>query len=491
MLPDVTGLARHTGLNVARLRDDITRQGETLSPLEHQHFTIILEIADRTANATASVPTLVSDLAALARDTVAGPDSSKVIRERPGVDVRLRRELSARTLHALRELRLYRDTDGVEPVWPHAGMLILNPILGCNFGCVYCFRADEQRESVDWFLDGTPTKVISEDAVVERLTRHPLFVPGQTQLGLHTATTEPFLPQVRESTFRLLELLDERRWHSDVMIITKHFVTDEDVARLASFRFLRLLLFLSYNAAPAAMERMGARTGFVERKRHTVDAILANPVLSAAHYYRPIVPGWNDSEEQIADALTFGEPLGLTVVGGLKEIPGLDDASRRRHLSIPVVPKGATSTKHFPPELLDRILRVHQQLGLRSELVGDQSCGLTVMLSRRERRAVPNVEALRMYDAVSGQPPKCMGRCLPEQMEVCGRPPAPDHATVRDLSDRMGIDAEVEITDRGVYLLSPHRPEPSATAALAAHLRYAVFWQMTGAGSSGLPDAPC
>jgi hypothetical protein len=477
MVPAVVRLAKHAGSDADLLRNDFLREAAGLSELERVVLASILEIAERTANAAATAPTLVDDLVALSRDVVADPDQMRMLGERATVDTRLYRVLSARTLHTLREVGLYRDVDGVQPVWPHAGMLILNPILGCNFGCVYCFRADEQRESVEWFLHGRPTQVLSEDVVVERLGRHPLFVPGRTQLGLHTATTEPFLPQVRESTFRLLELIAERGWHNDVMIITKHHIRDEDVARLASLRSLRILLFLSYNAAPTEMETMGGRPGFTERKRRTVESILAHPELSAAHYFRPIVPGWNDSEERIADALLFGEPLGLTVVGGLKDIPNLTEASRRRGLAPPPVALETGQRKHFPPELLERIVGVHRKLGLTSVIVGDQSCGLTVMLSRREGRAVPNVEGLKMYDAATGRPPKCMGRCPADQLAACGRPPPPRPERVRELLARAGLRADVEITDTGVCLLSEAPPELAVIESLAAHLRYAVFWR--------------
>jgi hypothetical protein len=469
MIPDLTRLAKHACLDAEAVRRDAAAHLAALPEPRRPVLSAILEIADRTVNTDALAPAVIPALMAVAREVEAESTSAGGT-----VGTRLRRVLSAHTLHSLRELGLYRDSDGVEPVWPHAGMLILNPILGCSFGCVYCFRADEQRESVDWFLNGKPTKVISEETVVDRLARHPLFVPGVTQLGLHTATTEPFLPTVRESTFRILELLEERGWRNDVMIITKHFISEADVARLASFTSFQILLFLTHSAAPVEMEALGARPGFTRRKRETVEYLLAQPRLAAAHYYRPIVPGWNDSEEQIAEALTFGEPLGVTVVGGLKEIPNLPEISQRRGLRVPVVATG-DEHKHFPPELVDRILAVHQRLGLTSTIVGDQSCGLTVLLSRLRGSAVPNVEAVRMYDAATGRRPKCMGRCPAEQLAACERPPAPDDRTVRSLLAGTGVD--FTIAEDGVYLHSATVPGKSTIESLAAHLRYAVFWR--------------
>jgi hypothetical protein len=478
MQSDLARLAEHASMESRRLRQNLEQQSAELTDHARTILDTVITIAGSAVNHRGSPSRLEAELIALAARTAEERLAARVLR-RGGIDAKspLYRTLSARTLHTLRELGLYKDPNSVEPVWPHAGMLILNPMLGCSFGCAYCFRADEQRESVDWFLNGRPTKVLDEDTVIERLGRHPLFVPGVTQLGLHTATTEPFLPQVRESTFRLLDLLEEKGWGNDVMIITKHFVRDMDVERLASYRAFRILLFLTYNAAPAEMETMGASPGFQERRQRTVEMLTDHPQLSAAHYYRPIVPGWNDSDEQIADALLFGEPLGLTVIGGLKQVPGLPEISARRGLSLPVVSKGDGDDKHFPPELVERILKVHHRLGLTSTIVGDQSCGLTVMLSRRLGRAVPNVEAVGMYDAATGRRPKCMGLCTPEQLAACGSPPVPERTAVQAMLDAAGVPAAFHVADDGVRLHSVDAPGKQQIESLAAHLRYAVFWQ--------------
>ncbi|QMU78277.1 hypothetical protein GXW83_23800 [Streptacidiphilus sp. PB12-B1b] len=495
MALDLERLAERAGLDSGGLLRRFEEDEAALSGQERVVFKAAMEIADKAVNRSATAPTLVARLVELARSVAGDPAARRVRGDGTVLGTGLRRTLSARTLHVLSELGLYEDINSVAPVWPHAGMLILNPMLGCSFGCVYCFRADEQRESVDWFLNGRPTQVIEEEAVIERLERHPLFIPGLTQIGLHTATTEPFLPQVRESTFRLLDLLEERGWGNDVMIITKHFVRDKDVERLSGYRSFQIMLFLTHNAAPAEMETMGAAPGFLARKQRTVELLAGHPRLLAAHYYRPIVPGWNDGDEQIAEALSFGEPLGLTVIGGLKGVPHLPESSLRRGLSLPVVAKGAGEEKHFPDELVGRILTVHRRLGLTSTIVGDQSCGLTVMLSRDRGTAVPNVEAVKMYDSVPGRRPKCMALCPADQLAACGHPPVPEPDTVRSVLARTGIPASFRISADGVRLRSARPLSVHETESVAAHLRFAVFAQHDSGHNpnspSGLEEDMC
>jgi hypothetical protein len=468
---------------------ELREQASRLHTASRQLFSRIVDIAERTANQDAANPPITQALAALA-DEMAGDARVSALAEGDDPGPAVVRPMSAKTLHVLRELNLYRDRDGVEPVWAHNGMLILNPMLGCSFGCVYCFRANEQLDDPGRFLNGKPTRVISEAEVVDRLTRHPLFVPGVTQLGLHTATTEPFLPQVRDSTFRLLDLLQRRELGNDVMIITKHPIGREDVARLGSYTSsFRVLLFLTYNAAPAEMESMGSGEGFRLRRWETLDHLARHPELSAAHYFRPIVPGWNDGPDQIEDALRFGDRLGITVIGGLKEIPQLTELSARRRLPLPLI-DGSAGGKHFPPELVQRVLDTHARLGLTSTIVGDQSCGLTLMLSRVTGHAVPNVEAVRMYDRANGGPDRCMGLCPPDQLAACGAPARPTPVAVRGLLERAGHeDVGFEVTDDGVLIdRRAAGPGDSLVRSLAAHLRYAVF---RSASPRAVPDDSC
>lgn len=478
MVPELEQLARHGRCSPDHLKNEAARVSATMSARERGLLHEALTLANRTANTDGQPGRIVAALANAVREVASSHPPRGTADNRPGRTIR--RSLTAKVIHVLREAGLYRDGDGVEPVWAHAGMLILNPILGCSFGCAYCFRADEQTGSVDAFLHGSPTQVIDDDEVVRRLARHPLFVPGKTQLGLHSATTEPFLPQVRASTFGLLDLLEARGWRNDVMIITKHYLRPEDVDRLAGYRSFRILLFLTYNAAPAAMETMGAAPEFAQRQRRTVELLSRHPHIAKAHYFRPIVPGWNDTPERLADALTFGEPLGLTVIGGLKAIPNLLQITEQRQLPSPSITPSRDGNKHFPPELVDRILAVHSRLGLTSTIVGDQSCGLTVMLSRALGRPVPNVEAVRMYDASTGRRPRCMGRCSTAQLEVCARPPAPDHAAVRHELDRLGIEADLRVEPDGVHLTSETAPSKAELESLAAGFRYAVHHHLAG-----------
>jgi hypothetical protein len=198
--------------------------------------------------------------------------------------------------------------------------------------------------------------------------------------------------------------------------------------------------------------------------------------LSWCHYYRPIVCGWNDDDDQIADALRFGEHAGLSVLGGLKPIAGLSEYAQARGLPTPQL-SDERDGKIFPDELVNRILAVHRRLGLKSTLVADQSCGLTVLLSRAKGRPVPNIEALKMFDqARPDRHPRCFGRCPPEQLAACGAPPKPSVQTVKSALRALDVKADFDIEDGGVYLhASPDEVSDATVETLVGLLSYAVF----------------
>jgi hypothetical protein len=320
-------------------------------------FLEVLRVAEQSSNRFVEYSP-VSRLARLARSIYRdGPPANTASQEE-----KLRRVVSAKTLNEMKHMGLYEDLYGVEPVWPHAGMLILNPYLGCNFGCVYCFRSPEQASSTEWFLKGAPIKVTSEEEIVDTLVDHPLFFAHTTQLSTHTATTDPFLPQVKESTFRLLALLEQRRLTNDVMIITKYYLTREDIERLETFRNSNILLLLTFNSNPAEIEPTGASRAFVQKRWDTLELLNEHAQHTLwGHYYRPIARGWNDSEEQITQALLYGEATGVSVLGGLKHIDGLDKYLEARDAPRPVG-EYSTDTKTLDPQVLDRIFRIHEKL---------------------------------------------------------------------------------------------------------------------------------
>jgi hypothetical protein len=289
-----------------------------------------------------------------------------------------------------------------------------------------------------------------------------------------------------------LSILQQAGLKNDVMIITKFYLTEEDVIKLETFsQSFNVLLLLTFNNTLKQVEPMGEGKYFKKKKWKSLDYLEKHgKKLKYAHYYRPIVSGWNDQKWQIEESLKFGDRTGVSIIGGLKNIEGLNEYVKARGLPpLPVSSskEGQEQSKLFPSELVNKILEIHQALNLTSTIVKDQSCGLTVLLSKT--KLTPNVEALKMKDLLyEQQEPGCMGRCSSSQLAICTAPPPPSKEEVQSALEQLGMrDVEFDITPKAVILHSMEHEKPLDVSSaflktLSARFKYAFICQQTEGG---------
>jgi DNA repair photolyase len=173
--------------------------------------------------------------------------------------------------------------------------LSANWIIGCLLDCAYCVR-----HLFDNFDMRVPRALMREAEAAERLTDHRFFQPHVTPIQLLNRATDPMLPVVKPHTFEMLRLLDERQLTNHVLIISRYRVDPEDCAVLNSFRHLKITLLVTYS-------------GISDQRIEPVDSTIAATTLRMAFanaeryrvvlYWRPIVPGLNDTDEHLATAL--------------------------------------------------------------------------------------------------------------------------------------------------------------------------------------------
>lgn len=222
--------------------------------------------------------------------------------------------------------------------------LSLNHIQGCPLDCAYCIRHTyglwDQRQ---------PRALMSDEAAVEQLLAHRYFTPHLTPLQLLNRATDPFLPQVKDHTLAVLSDLDQRGLRNHVLVITRCRVRDQDCERLAAIRNLKLTLLITYSgiddrrvepySSAVAAESLVAASRYRPRRYRTV------------LYWRPLVPGLNDSPTHLARAAELSRVGDATVFTGLflrDEIAAYYEASG---LPLPYV---GTARRKILPEMLEQ-----------------------------------------------------------------------------------------------------------------------------------------
>lgn len=159
-----------------------------------------------------------------------------------------------------------------------------------------------------------PRLLMDDDEAVEHLVRHWAFRPHTTPIQIFNRATDPFLLGVKDHLFTTLESLDARDLSNHVLIITRWKVEPADVARLERPADLRITVLVTWS-------------GIEDDRIEPVNSVHAERSLGVLHdnalrtkailYWRPIIAGLNDGDDQMDRALRLSELADATVFTGL------------------------------------------------------------------------------------------------------------------------------------------------------------------------------
>ncbi|WP_122614519.1 radical SAM protein [Streptomyces sp. Tu 4128] len=313
--------------------------------------------------------------------------------------------------------------------------LSLNHVVGCPLDCGYCVR-----HLFGNFEMKTPRALMSDEAAVAQLVGHPYFRPHKTPIQIFNRATDPMLPVVKPHTFEVLRLLDEQALTNHVLVITRWRVSAEDCAVLNSFKHLRLTVLVTHS-------------GIDHPDIEPVNSTYAADSLRMLHehaenyrtilYWRPIVPGLNDSDEHIERARELSLHAHATVFTGLffrDEIKAYYDDH-----GIPMPYEDTARRKIMPEQAEQRILDafdLHNAAGGTEwgTLFRKTSCGVAYAWGEAD------------YNGHYGVRELC-DICPAEQIALCKkawvRPPL--DAVVHQ-ARALGAVGEIEVNDRAIVV---------------------------------------
>jgi DNA repair photolyase len=196
-----------------------------------------------------------------------------------------------------------------EPIEYRKSGLSLNHVAGCPLQCAYCIRHEYGGYGLK-----VPRLLMSDEQAVAELVGHRLFVPDVTPLQLLNRATDPMLPAVKPHTLAVARLLDARGLRNHLLIITRWRIEPEDCAALNELQSLRVTVLVTHSnitderiePVDSGIARESLRTAFAAARRYRV-------VL----YWRPLVPGLNDSQADLALAAELSRSAHATVFTGL------------------------------------------------------------------------------------------------------------------------------------------------------------------------------
>ena len=221
--------------------------------------------------------------------------------------------------------------------------LSLNWIVGCPLDCGYCVR-----HLFGNYAMKTPRALQSDADAFAALVGHRFFRPHLTPIQLLNRATDPMLPPVKPHTFAMLRMLDDAGYRNHVLLITRWRIDNTDCAALNALRHLRVTLLITHSGiednriepVDSAIAAASLRTAYAQARRYRV-------VL----YWRPIVPGLNDTDAHLARAMQLSEHAHATVFTGLFYRDEIRDYYRAHGLPEPYAD---TARRKILPEALER-----------------------------------------------------------------------------------------------------------------------------------------
>ncbi|MGW5053934.1 radical SAM protein [Actinokineospora sp. NPDC004072] len=307
--------------------------------------------------------------------------------------------------------------------------LSVNWIIGCPLDCGYCVR-----HLFDNFDMKIPRRLLSEAQAAEMLVGHQYFVPHMTPIQLLNRATDPMLPAVKPHTLAMLRELDERGLTNHVLVITRWRIEPEDCAVLNTFTNIKLTILVTHSGIDDAR---------VEPVNSTIAAASLRTAYEHAEnyrvvlYWRPIVPGLNDTDTHIARAIELSHHAHATVFTGLFFKDQIRDYYQAHGLPEPYA--DGARRKFFPHDLEQRILAHTARHPAGSPLFRKTSCGVTY------------AHRVADYNGHYGIRELC-DICPSRQVQRCAKAwNRPDERRVATTAERLG-GRLVEVNDRAVVV---------------------------------------
>ena len=165
----------------------------------------------------------------------------------------------------------------------------LNPYMGCEHGCIYCFAPGHLHADVStWRVVRVKTNI------VDRLSREIDFTEGIIGLG---SVTDPY--QAAEGRFRLsrmcLEVLQRKR--REVFVLTKSPLVLRDMDILRDMNCTVMLSITNPDTRICRMTEPGAPTA--EERLHAVKELIDNGI-RAGVFIAPVLSSLEGHETELA-----------------------------------------------------------------------------------------------------------------------------------------------------------------------------------------------
>jgi len=157
-----------------------------------------------------------------------------------------------------------------------------------------------------------PLKILDEEALVIQLLENKYFTSGLTPISINNKS-DPLLLEVKASTFEILKIMQRYELDNPIYIISKLELTEKDIEFLDSLD-LNLFVFFSFSGLQTDLEKVS-----ITYQEKRIKKLEQAKGFKKIHYWRPLIAGENDSDQQIEYMFDVVAPVfDASVVSGLR-----------------------------------------------------------------------------------------------------------------------------------------------------------------------------
>ena len=242
----------------------------------------------------------------------------------------------------------------------------INTFVGCTINCAYCFLAPIN------IVPMRPIRVAEEEKLIDEMINDPLFENGKTVISLNNRT-DPFInDEVKESTFALLRIMNERNVKNPITITTKGFLSEEDVKKLEAFSNLFLIIIVTYNGIPEIIQPIAKNV-----QERTMRNVSKSKRIMLLHQFRPIIYGLNDDPQTIRNIIEYAmNYCDASIYQGLRINAAIDERLKERQYYY----NGAYDKHKQKSKEVDIMFKVLQEQHRDYPIFDHTSCAISYLL---------------------------------------------------------------------------------------------------------------
>ena len=256
------------------------------------------------------------------------------------------------------------------PITYFDSFLSVDPIIGCQSNCDYCFM-----QITGWTGVPAPQQLYTVDQIISLLLKNKYFVQGSTVLCFGNRT-DPFLKHNAQYTLDFIESIDRLGINNPLVVVTKKQIPIDFIGKFSKLKHVKLVFCISYSGLSSHIEK-GVTEG---------DAIdnfynLRNNGIPAIHNWRPILKE-NSSPEIIKKVLGIVANYAIaSVCVGLKLNKELNRIYRKKPDIFNLPENVEEQGEYFPPYALEQIMTIAAEEHPNHPLYRHTSCAISMALS--------------------------------------------------------------------------------------------------------------